>query len=64
VGWLLVVLVGGMVLFAAFHDVVAKRRGTYRPPEEWEAIRSQRRGEWKHRGPFHRAGGPKPPERQ
>jgi hypothetical protein len=42
-GWFLLALVVAVVVFAAVHDVVARRQGRYRPPEDWEAARSVRR---------------------
>ncbi|HVF32813.1 MAG TPA: hypothetical protein VM933_07240 [Acidimicrobiales bacterium] len=42
-GWLLLALVVGVVVFAAVHDAWSRRRGSYRPPEAWEAARDRRR---------------------
>jgi hypothetical protein len=61
--WALLAAVVGLVVFAAVHDALARRRGTYRPPEEWDAARARRRSQWKHRGVF-RPAGPKDGDRQ
>ena len=56
-GWFLLAVVVGMVVFAAVYDAVAKRRGSYRPPEAWDAARERR----KVRGRPFRAGPKDPP---
>ena len=61
--WALLAVVVGLVAFAAAYDAVARRRGTYRPPEEWDAARARRRSQWKHRGLF-RPAEPEDPDRK
>jgi len=61
-GWFLLGLVVVVVLFAALHDVWARRRGAYRPPELWEEARAERRSKGR---PFRlRGAGPKEPPSQ
>jgi len=51
-----------VVVFAALHDLWARRRGAYRPPELWEAARAERRSKGR---PFRlRGAGPKEPPSQ
>jgi hypothetical protein len=42
-GWFLLAVVVGLVVFAAVYDAIAKRRGAYRPPEQWHAARERRK---------------------
>jgi len=39
----LVLLVGGLVLFAGVFDLVVRARGSYRPVADWEAARLRRK---------------------
>jgi hypothetical protein len=39
----LAVLIAALLVFAAVHDIVAKRRGTYRTAKEWQEITSRRK---------------------
>ena len=56
-GWFLLAMVGGLLVFAAAYDTVARRRGAYRPPEAWHAARERR----KLRGRPFRTGPKEPP---
>jgi len=47
---LLAGIVVGLVAFAALYDLVARRRGRYRPARHWEAARRRRRAQrWRPR---------------